>query len=75
MYHLRAQITNFLVLEAKVPHEKWPVGEVNGDTREGFIQWRFCISKTGQAGAVSKAFIEGRTQGEEGVFSGVMIVD
>lgn len=75
VYHLRAQITNFLVLESKVPHEERPIGEVKGHTRQCFIQWRFRVSKSGQAGAVTEAFVEGGAEGEEGVFGGVVIVD
>lgn len=75
VHHLRAQITDFLILESKVPHEERPVGEVNGGTREGFIQRRFCVSETGQTGAVAEAFVEGSAEAEEGVFGGVVIVN
>lgn len=73
--HLRAQITNFFVLESEVPYEERPVREVNCDTRQRFIQWRFRVSKSGQAGAVAEAFVEGGAEGEEGVFGGVVIVN
>jgi hypothetical protein len=58
MNHLRGQVSNPSVLEAKLADEEGAGGYVDDGARDGFIKWCMGVAKTPQALAVTEGFGE-----------------
>lgn len=75
MHHLAIQHSDHRPLEAEVPHEERPRGDVKDGAGEGLIERRVAVAEAGEAGAGPEGGGEGGAEGEEGVFGCVVVVD
>jgi hypothetical protein len=73
--HLGAQITNLLALEAEVDHSPGTAGEINDGPGEGFVEGSVAAAEAGERLAGAEGFGEGRAEGEESIFRGVVVVN
>lgn len=73
--HLAAQITQLLTLKTQVYHAVGPGGDVEDGPGEGFVEGSVAAAEAGDGCSWAEGFREGGTEGEEGVFYGVVVVD
>lgn len=73
--HLRRQIADFGVLEAKVTDEEGPRGDVDDGAGEGFVERRVRVAKAPQALPVPECLRKGFAEAQECVFGGVVVVN
>lgn len=73
--HLGAQITDLLALEAKVDHGPRTAGEIDDGPGEGFVEGGVAAAEAGERLAGAEGFGEGRAEGEESIFRGVVVVN
>ena len=75
MNHLRVQIAHHRRGEIEITNEERARGDVNDGTGEGFIERSIGVSEASYAGASAEGGGESSTEGKEGVFGCVMVVD
>ena len=73
--HLRSQVSNLGVLEAKLADEEGPGRDVDDSACDSFVKWRVGVAKTPQALTVTEGFGEGFAKAEESVFGCVVVVN
>ena len=73
--HLRRQIPDLLVLEAKVARVVRPPADVHDGERKGLVERGEGVAEPPDARARAEGLRDGAAEGEEGVFGGVVVVD
>src|SRR5579862_9737434 len=73
--HLRGQVSNLSVLEAKLADEVGPGRDVDDGARDGFVERRMGVAKTPQALAVTEGLGECFAKAKESVLGRVVVVN
>ncbi len=75
MNHLTIQPPNHRPLEIEIAHEERAARDVEDGAGESFVEGCVGVAEAHQAGAGTEGFGEGGTEGEEGIFGCVMVVN
>lgn len=73
--HLGAQLPQPLALQPQVNHAVGTVGQVDDGAGKGLVQRRICVSEPGDAGQTPECLVEGVSESNAAIFSGVVVVN
>lgn len=75
MNHLTIQLPYHRPLKIEIAHEERAARDVEDGAREGFVEGSVGVTEAHQARAGTESLGEGGTEGEEGIFGRVVVVN